>query len=191
MAVTIVFETHSLTADNEAGLATGWLPGELSAVGRGLALELGKRRRDDGIAAVFVSDLRRAVQTAAIAFDGTGIPVFQDARLRECNYGSMNGMPASDLSAERIRHIDTPFPGGQSYRDVVTATAAFLSDLRRHWNGKRVAVISHSANKWAFDCLLAGGSLEALIDEPFGWQEGWEYVLPDGSLIAATETYPV
>jgi hypothetical protein len=29
MPIDIVFETHSLTTDNEAGIATGWLPGEL------------------------------------------------------------------------------------------------------------------------------------------------------------------
>ena len=27
MAVDVVFETHSLTTDNEAGVATGWLDG--------------------------------------------------------------------------------------------------------------------------------------------------------------------
>lgn len=27
MTVEIVYETHSTTTDNEAGIATGWLPG--------------------------------------------------------------------------------------------------------------------------------------------------------------------
>jgi broad specificity phosphatase PhoE len=40
-----------------------------------------------GIAVVFTSDLGRAVETADIAFGGTGIPVRRDARLRECDYG--------------------------------------------------------------------------------------------------------
>jgi len=48
----LVYETHSTTLDNEAGIATGWLPGELSETGRRQARELGERRRDDGIAAV-------------------------------------------------------------------------------------------------------------------------------------------
>lgn len=30
MTISVVFETHSITVDNEAGRATGWLPGELS-----------------------------------------------------------------------------------------------------------------------------------------------------------------
>ena len=64
MGIEIVFETHSTTEDNEAGRATGWLPGRLSEQGRVQARELGRRRALDGIAAVFCSDLRRAVQMA-------------------------------------------------------------------------------------------------------------------------------
>jgi hypothetical protein len=39
--IEIVFETHSTTEDNEAGRATGWLPGRLSPRGRAEAAELG------------------------------------------------------------------------------------------------------------------------------------------------------
>src|SRR5207245_9439562 len=85
--IELVFETHSITEDNERGIATGWLGGALSPRGRELASELGRRRREDGIAAVFTSDLARAVETARIAFAGTSIPIHEDARLRECNYG--------------------------------------------------------------------------------------------------------
>lgn len=180
MAVEIIYETHSLTEDNAVGIATGWLPGRLSARGRILAGELGARRRDDGIAAVLVSDLARAVETAEIAFAGSGIPIIQDARLRECDYGALNGMPVAQLAAVRSQHLDTPYPGGQSYRQVVAATRAFLRDLAADWAGSRVVIISHSANKWALDHLLVGVALKDLVDAPFGWREGWEYTLPAG-----------
>ncbi|HEX4526496.1 MAG TPA: phosphoglycerate mutase family protein, partial [Gaiellaceae bacterium] len=64
MTITVIFETHSTSVDNERGIATGWNQGELSETGRTQARELGDRRRDDGIAIVFTSDLRRAVETA-------------------------------------------------------------------------------------------------------------------------------
>src|SRR6185437_3493056 len=166
MAVEIIFETHSISTDNEAGIATGWLPGRLSARGRDLARELGERRRADAPAVVFVSDLARAVETAQLAFGGSSIPIRQDARLRECNYGELNGMPTVRLAAERSRHIDEPFPGGQSYRQVVEATADLLRDLVRKWDGQRVVIVSHSANRWALDCLLGGRRLEDLVDAP-------------------------
>lgn len=180
MAVAIIYETHSLTTDNEAGFATGWLPGRLSAQGRALARALGERYRDEKIAAVFVSDLARAVETATIAFADSGIPISQDARLRECNYGALNGMPVAQLAAERSRHIVVPYPDGQSYRQVVGAMRDFLRDLAADWDGSGVVIIAHSANKWALDHLLNGIALEELVDAPFGWREGWRYALPTG-----------
>jgi len=119
--IELVYETHSLTTDNEAGIATGWIPGLLSERGRAAAQALGERRRDDGIEVVFTSDLRRAVETAEIAFAGSGLPVRRDPRLRECNYGELNGRPVAEIDAQRLRRVETPFPGGESYHDVCRA----------------------------------------------------------------------
>jgi alpha-ribazole phosphatase/probable phosphoglycerate mutase len=180
VAVTLIYETHSITTDNEAGFATGWLPGQLSPHGRELALELGERRCGEHIDAVFTSDLWRALETAQLAFGARGVPIVQDTRLRECNYGDLNGQPVALLASQRRQHIETPFPGGQSYREVIEATHAFLRDLARDWDGSRVLVIAHSANRWALECLLGNGVIEELVDAPFAWQEGWSYTVPDG-----------
>jgi broad specificity phosphatase PhoE len=48
VTIAIVFETHATSTDNEAGIATGWLAGELSEAGRRQAAELGQRRRGGG-----------------------------------------------------------------------------------------------------------------------------------------------
>jgi broad specificity phosphatase PhoE len=177
MAVHLVYETHSTSVDNERGIATGWLPGELSAEGRRLAHALGERRRNDGFACVFTSDLRRAVETAEIAFDGFPIEIRQDARLRECNYGDLNGAPVGEFDPRR-RFVDRPYPGGESYRDCVEKMRRFLGDVAREFDGCRVLVIAHGAQRWALPHLLDGIPLEDLVDAPFEWQEGWEYVVP-------------
>ncbi|MFI7447248.1 histidine phosphatase family protein [Nonomuraea sp. NPDC049714] len=174
MPVKLIYETHATTVDNETGIATGWLPGELSAAGREQAAELGERRR--GVDVVYSSDLRRAVQTARIAFGAAG-EIRLDARLRECDYGIYNGRPVSEVHALRRRHIDTPWPGGQSYRHVVGETAAFLEDVAKLWQGRTVLVIAHSANLFALRNLFGGIPLEELVDAPFDWQPGWEYHL--------------
>ena len=173
----LVYETHSMTTDNEEGLATGWLPGRLSETGRELARALGERRRDDGLATVFTSDLARAVETAEIAFGGTEIPVREDSRLRECNYGELNGRPVPEIDAEKLRRIDEAFPGGESYRDVADRTKDFLDDLSPEFDDARVLLIAHSANRWALEHLLLGTALEELVVAPFEWQEGWTYRL--------------
>ena len=53
---------------------------------------------------MFCSDPARAVETATIAFGGTGIPVLLDWRLRECDFGSRNGMPAAEMHMHRAEH---------------------------------------------------------------------------------------
>jgi broad specificity phosphatase PhoE len=123
VTVEIIYESHSISEDNERGIATGWLPGRLSERGRQVAAELGARHRHDDLAVVFTSDLRRAVETAQIAFAGTSVPLKTDPRLRECNYGRLNGSPTAVVAGVRAAHIDIPFPGGQSYREVIAATA--------------------------------------------------------------------
>jgi broad specificity phosphatase PhoE len=180
MAIELIYETHAITTDNERGIATGWWPGELSRAGRRAAMELGTRRRTDGTEIVFVSDLRRAVETAAIAFAGSSIPVLSDARLRECNYGELNGMARARLDAERTHHLVEPWPGGESYLDVVDRTAAFLEELAIEQDPGRVLVIAHSANHWAIEHLLLGKDLEALVEAGMTWQPGSEYHLPAG-----------
>jgi broad specificity phosphatase PhoE len=178
LSIEVVFETHSLSVDNERGVATGWLDGSLSETGKRLARELGARRRSDDVAAVFTSDLGRAVETAEIAFGGSGIPIVRDWRLRECNYGDLNGMPVAQLESERPRRIDEPFPGGESWRDAVSRVEGFLDDLAPRWDGRRVVIIGHVATRWALDHRVYGIAVEDLVAAPFEWQEGWTYVLP-------------
>lgn len=177
MTTTIAFETHSISEDNERGHATGWLPGRLSQRGRELAGELGERRRKDGIAAVFSSDLGRAVETATIAFAGSPMPVLLDWRLRECDYGELNGAASSLVHADRLAHLDKPYPGGESWRQAVTRVTAFLPDLKPRWQGARVLVIGHVATRWAFEHALNGVPLETLAVADFAWREGWEFRL--------------
>jgi broad specificity phosphatase PhoE len=176
VSVQVVFETHSTTLDNEAGIATGWLPGELSATGRQQAADLGRRRAADGVAAVFCSDLARAVETAAIAFDGAGIPVLLDWRLRECDYGTLNGMPAAEMHARKADYLDQPYPGGESWREATARVGRVVADLSLRWSGERVLVIGHVATRWGLEIALLGTPLEDLVSHEFAWQPGWEYV---------------
>ena len=177
--IELVYETHSTTRDNEQGIATGWFPGELSELGRERARELGRRRRDDGIDVVFSSDLRRALETAELAFPGGELPLHQDPRLRECNYGDLNGRPTAEVEATRLDRIETPFPNGESYHQVVARTREFLADLLREHDGERALVIAHSANRWAIEHLLHGTPLADAVEAPFDWQPGWEYALDE------------
>jgi broad specificity phosphatase PhoE len=175
LSVELVFETHSTTEDNEAGIATGWLPGKLSATGREQARELGERRRDDGLAAIFTPDLARSLETVEIAFAGSELLMVIDARLRECNYGELNGTP--EPKQDRAAYVDVPYPGGESWREAVKRPIEFYEDIRARRDGERVLVVGNIASRLALEVLVYGRLLEELVDEPFVWQPGWEYRL--------------
>ncbi len=175
--ISVVFETHSLSEDNEAGRASGWSHSRLSAQGRELAATLGERRSDDGLDVVFCSDLERAAETARIAFAGTGVAVLLDWRLRECDYGDRNGGPAVRHVQDRRDFLDSPYPGGESWRQAIARVGRFLNDLGSGWDGARVCVIGHVATRWALDHFVDGTPIEDLVGADFVWQEGWEYRL--------------
>jgi 2,3-bisphosphoglycerate-dependent phosphoglycerate mutase len=178
MPIEIVFETHALSEDNERGIATGWRPGRLCERGRANAADMGRRRRDDGIAAVFTSDLRRAAETAEIAFGDTDIPILYDWRLRECDLGTRNGSPASEVSEDRLDYCDRPYPGGESHDQAIARVARSLADLPTRWAGRRVMLIGHLAMCRALERLTTGRAARELVAANFQWQaHGWEYRL--------------
>ena len=177
MAIQILFETHCTTEDNESGVATGWLPGRLSASGREQAAALGRRRRNDGIASVFTSDLGRAVETANIAFSGSPVPILHDWRLRECDYGEMNGALTAKVNGDRSIYLHHAYPNGESWNDATERVGRFLADLPSRWDGLRILVIGHVATRWGLDRFIKGSDLRDLAASEFAWQEGWEYRL--------------
>jgi broad specificity phosphatase PhoE len=79
-------------------------------------------------------------------------------------------MPAARLERERAQRITRPFPGGESYLQVVDRVASLLEELVRDWDQARVVVVGHSATRWALDCLLTGAALHDLVAAPFAWQ---------------------
>ena len=174
--IRLVFATHSTSEDNETGNATGWLPGRLSAEGRRGAEALGARRRDE-VDVVFCSDLARAVETVRIAFEGSDVPVLLDWRLRETDYGEMNGMPRREVHGA-VASVDERYPGGESWTEAVDRCSAVLADLFPRWDGRRVLVIGHAATRLAVERWVTGAPLAELVARQDPWQPlGWDYEL--------------
>jgi 2,3-bisphosphoglycerate-dependent phosphoglycerate mutase len=163
------YETHSTTEDNLTGVNTGWLDGRLTAEGRQQALAMGERRADVDV--VVHSDLGRAVETASLAFPST--PRLADWRLRECDYGSMNGV--THERGSRARYLEQAYPGGESWREAVARNLRVLADLRPRWEGARVLLVGHAATRWAMLTHFEALRLEDLVVEDVPWQPGWSF----------------
>jgi len=176
----ITYFVHSITEDNEKSLATGWMQGKLSEEGvkRALALRPDLTSRD--FDAVFCSDLERVLQSTELFFDKK-FPLFIDWRLRECNYGKFDGLPAKQFKKDREQeYIQAGYPSGESYMEVESRMKSFLSDLSR-FNYDHIAIVAHQAPQLALDVILKNQTWEGAIASDWrksqSWQPGWEYFL--------------
>lgn len=174
--VTIIFESHATTFDNEVHLASGHNDIALSSLGEKQAKELGERRNGERFDAIFCSDLQRSFKTAEIAFDDK-FPIIRDQRLRECDYGDLTKHPSSEVDPEKVKRIKIPFPNGGSYEQTSQRMKDFLQDLLKNYDGKTVIIIGHRATQYGLEHWIKGLSLEEIIAAPWKWQPGWTYYL--------------
>lgn len=181
MTTRVTYFVHGTSLDNEAHISSGWKDVALSAKGEMQARSLGEVTSEKQFDTVFCSDLQRAQRTAALAW-GDRFQIIADARLRECNYGDLNG-DSSDIvePMQESSCIETPFPNGESYEDVKKRVADFLSYVRVHYAGKHIAIVGHKAPQLALDVLLHGKTWEEALRDDWrkkkAWQPGWEYIL--------------
>ncbi len=182
--LTLFYSPHMTSVDNEARRASGHADVALAASGRQQARELGQHYTAEALDAVFYSDLRRAAATAEIAFAGRGVPLIADARLREYDYGAMTQRPVAEVEAEFLRRVAEPFPGGESLVMVVERVGAFLREVLRGYDGKRVVVIGHRATKYGLEYWTGEKSLEEIVRAPWEWRAVpiWRYELDEAAL---------
>lgn len=181
MAVRITYFVHGTTTDNEQHISSGWKDVGLSELGVQQSVALKEKTKDKAFDVVFCSDLQRAHNSAKLAWEGL-YPIIPDARLRECNYGTLNGA-SSDIvePMQEEECIEKPFPEGESYEDVKARMADFLEFLRQKYNGKHVAIVAHKAPQLSLDVLIHGKSWKQALAEDWrktkAWRPGWEYSL--------------
>ena len=179
--VTITYFVHGTTTDNEKEISSGWSDVELSERGIQQSIALKEQTKDKKFDVVFCSDLRRAVKSSELAW-GEMYPIIQDARLRECNYGKLNGAPSATVEPMQEEECITHrFPEGESYEDVKARVADFLTFLKQNYNGKSVAVVGHKAPQFSLDVLIKGKTWQQALAEDWrktkSWKPGWEYQL--------------
>ena len=171
--MTLIFETHATSVDNEAGIASGHYDAPLSARGELQAAELGERYADRHLDAIFCSDLQRAYRTAEIAFPEREI--HRDSRLRECHYGEYTHRIAEFVHSQRLDMIDEPYPGGESLAQVKARVRAFVDDVAARYPRGVVLAIGHRSVWFALESLEKGVSLYEAAEQPWKWSPGWTY----------------
>lgn len=175
MKTNLIYFVHGTTYDNASKKCSGWKQVELNDLGKEQAKNLGKVNAPVKFDIIFTSDLIRAIDSANIAFPD--VPKIQDKRLRECNYGLLDGEDKKLIVYED--HIDIPFPNGESLKDVENRVRDFISYLQENYQGKTIGIVSHRAPQLAFEVITKNITWEEANKNDWrktgAWQPGWKY----------------
>jgi broad specificity phosphatase PhoE len=132
---TILLARHGETDWNRELRFQGHADEPLNDTGRAQAERLARSLRDEGLAAVYTSDLLRAAETAEIVGSVLGLPVVRDARLREIDVGSWQGRTRAEIDG-------APWDG-ESYDDHRARTVAALLPIAARHPDEQVLVVAH------------------------------------------------
>lgn len=147
----------------------GWVAIPLNAYGVRQAQRLANYIRNIGVAVLYSSDLKRAVETANILAEKLGAEPVVDKRLRERNIGKWQGLTQKEMQtwypAEYAQFVADPdgyrVPDGESRKDVRERILEAFNQYLGADKGETIAILSHST---AINALLA----EIIPDVKFG-----------------------
>jgi probable phosphoglycerate mutase len=134
----ILLARHGETADNAPPRRVqGRLDPPLNDRGREQARALALEAATHPIAALWSSNQRRAMETAAIVGAEIGLEARVDERLAEADWGDWQGRLVEDIAREepelweRFRRADPDWrwPGGESLQEHMERTWAALDDI--------------------------------------------------------------
>lgn len=142
---------HGETVSNAAKRYQGHSDSPLTETGRKQVSSLGSRMSNMEFDALISSDLGRAQETASIIAGYTGHPVATDNRLRERNYGVLEGLTVPEISTrysevlDRLDANDPDYiiPDGESHRQHYERNIAAIEELAADRSVNRVAMVVH------------------------------------------------
>jgi probable phosphoglycerate mutase len=110
-----------------------------------------KRYQGHSDSALISSDLGRAQETASIIAKHTGHLVKTDSRLRERNYGILEGLTVPEINsrhAEVLDRLDANdpdyiIPDGESHRQHYQRNIAAIEELESDKSVRRIAMVVH------------------------------------------------
>ena len=137
MSTILYLVRHGETVDNASQTMQGQTQGELNERGVLQARELSEEWSDKAIDVVISSDLKRAIDTAAIIAAPHGLEVVTTPLLRERDWGDFTGRYIPDLKNE-------PWPDNvETLENLLSRAGEFITYVRETFPGKKVLAVGH------------------------------------------------
>src|SRR5437773_421334 len=168
--VRILFARHGETLFNVQGRWQGQSDSPLTERGLAQARELGRALSTEAIAAVYSSDLGRAMQTAVEVAALHGLTVSSDVRLREIDTGGFTRKNWAEIDAEypgqREIWANAPatlrMPGGETLLEAQTRALAFVAEMMPRHADQTIVIISHGGIGQAILVAAVGRTVDDL-----------------------------
>ena len=157
MSTILYLVRHGETVDNARQLMQGQTQGELNENGFLQANALSEQWRNRVIDAVISSDLKRAVDTAAVIAAPHGLEVVTTSLLRERDWGDFTGRYIPDLKNE-------PWPENvESLENLLSRAGEFITYVRQTFPGKKVLAVGHGIVNKAIQAVLYNKSMSEIL----------------------------
>jgi len=153
---------HGETKENQLGLIIGQNSGHLSDAGKQSLVNLKKRTDLLHIDVVYSSDLKRCVDSAKLLFADRKIDIKLEPRLREINFGDLQGKPFSVVQGDYLYDLSMKFPNGESNEEFIKRTINAVNDIAKSEPGKDIVIICHSGT---ISIIQAAVKNKKFIDE--------------------------
>jgi len=135
---------HGQTQWNAENKICGTTDLPLTEEGWAQARALAEKTVDLELDLIICSPMLRAKQTASAVAEKLNIPVLEDPRLVEQNYGIYEGMDRKTPGfLENKRHFAVRYPGGESMMDVAHRIYGLLEEVKRDHAEKNVLLVCH------------------------------------------------
>jgi broad specificity phosphatase PhoE len=147
----LILIRHGETDWNVEGRWQGQSDVPLNAHGRQQALEIANSYIQTDIAAIYSSDLKRALETAQTLADLKGLQIHVDKRLREIHQGEWQGLLITEIRARYadlfVERMNNPLqvapPGGETLSDLKERILDAIYDIINNYPRQTVAIVSH------------------------------------------------
>ena len=157
---------HGETVFNVEGRWQGQSDSPRTDRGLAQARELARALAEEPLAAVYSSDLGRALATAREVAAPHGLQVVPEVRLREIDVGGWTGRSGAEIDAEfpgmrqqwAAKPGDMRLPGGEQLAETQARALAFFAERMPAHVGDSVVVIGHGAINQAILVAAMGGT---------------------------------
>jgi broad specificity phosphatase PhoE len=146
---TIILARHGETDWNRERRWQGQSDPPLNELGREQSRRLADALADVPLAAVYSSDLQRAVETATIVARRKGLPLAAVPELREIDIGEWSGLTSEEIESrypQNFRRLELTGRGwerGESYEQLGRRVLAAVERIAAAHAGEQVLVIGH------------------------------------------------